>query len=46
MKLSAVNDQGCNIEVSEFEQQTRYYVHYQINNLGKGMNPLIHRAMS
>ena len=27
--------------VSEFVLQTRYYVHFQANTLGKGMNPLI-----
>ena len=29
------------IIVSEFELQTRYYVHFRTNTLGKGMNPLI-----
>ena len=31
----------CKIVVSEFEFQLRYYVHFRINTLGKGMNPLI-----
>ena len=31
----------CRIVVSEFVLQSRYYVHFQANNLGKGMNPLI-----
>ena len=30
---------------SEFELQSRYYVHFQANTLGKGMNPLILPAM-
>ena len=25
----------------EFELQSRYYVHFRTNTLGKGMNPLI-----
>ena len=29
------------IEVSEFVLQSRYYVHFRENTLGKGMNPLI-----
>ena len=29
------------IVVREFVLQSRYYVHYRANNLGKGMNPLI-----
>ena len=29
------------IVVSEFELQSCYYVHFQTNILGKGMNPLI-----
>ena len=31
--------------VSEFELQSRYYVHFWANTLGKGMNPLIIPAM-
>ena len=27
--------------VSEFEHQSRYYVHFRANTLGKDMNPLI-----
>ncbi len=27
--------------VSEFELQSRYYVHFRANTLGKGMNPLV-----
>ena len=30
----------CNIEVSEFELQSRQYVHFQTNTLGKGRNSL------
>ena len=32
---------NCRIVVSEFEFQSRYYVHVRANTLGKGMNPLI-----
>ena len=35
----------CGIVVSESELQSHYYVHFQTNTLGKGMNPLILRAM-
>ena len=31
----------CGIVLSEFELQSRYYVHFRTNILGKGMNPLI-----
>ena len=30
----------CIIVVSEFELQLRYYIHFQINSLGKGLNTL------
>ena len=33
------------IVVSEFELQSRYYVHFRTNTLGKGMNPVILPAM-
>ena len=33
------------IVVHEFVLQSRYYVHFQANTLGKGMNPLILPAM-
>ena len=36
---------GCGIVESEFEPQSRYYVHFRTNTLGKGMNPLILPAM-
>ena len=29
----------CDIVKSEFELQSRYYVHFLTNTLGKGMNP-------
>ena len=29
------------IVVREFVLQSRYYVHFRVNTLGKGMNPLI-----
>ena len=31
----------CGLEVSEFERQSCYYVHFQNNTLGKRMNFLI-----
>ena len=31
----------CELKVSEFALQSRYYVHFQTNTLGKGMNPLM-----
>ena len=33
------------IVVCEFVLQSRYYVHFRANTLGKGMNPLIIPAM-
>ena len=33
------------IVVSEFVLQSRYYIHFRANALGKGMNPLILPAM-
>ena len=35
----------CEILLNEFELQSRYYVHFQTNTLGKGVNPLILLAM-
>ena len=35
----------CGILVSEFVPQSRYYVHFRANTLGKGMNPLNLPAM-
>ena len=35
----------CGIVVNEFELQLRYYVHFRMNTLGKGMNPFILPAM-
>ena len=29
----------CGIVISEFELQSRYYIHLWTNTLGKGMNP-------
>ena len=40
-----VNAMDCRIVVSEFELQSRNYVHFWTNTLGKGMNPLILPAM-
>ena len=36
---------GCRIVVREFVLQSRYYVHFRANTVGKGMNPLILPAM-
>ena len=36
---------NCGVEVREFVLQSRYYVHFRANTLGKGMNPLILPAM-
>ena len=33
------------IVVNEFELQSRYYVHFQANTLGKSTNPVILPAM-
>ena len=35
----------CKIETREFELQSRYYVHFRANTIGKGMNPRILPAM-
>ena len=35
----------CEIVVREFVLQSRYYVHFRANTLGKGMDPLIFQAM-
>ena len=40
-----VKAMDCGIVVSEFELQSRYYVHFWENTLGKGMNPVILQAM-
>ena len=36
-----VKAMDCGIVVSKSELQLRYYVHFQANTLGKGMNHLI-----
>ena len=36
-----VKAMDCGIVVSEFVLQSRYYIHFRTNALGKGMNPLI-----
>ena len=40
-----VKAMDCGIKLSEFVLQSHYYVHFQANTLGKGMNPLILPAM-
>ena len=36
-----VNTRDCVTVVSEFELQSRYYIRFRTNTLGKGMNSLI-----
>ncbi len=36
-----VKAMNCGIVVREFVLQSRYYVHFRANTLGKGMSPLI-----
>ena len=36
-----VKAMDCGIVVSEFVLQSRYYVHFLANTLGRGTNPLI-----
>ena len=40
-----VKAMDCGIFVSEFVLQSRYYLHFRANTLGKCMNPLILPAM-
>ena len=40
-----VKAMDCGIVVREFVLQSRYYVHFRANTLGKGMNPFILPAM-
>ena len=40
-----VKAQDRGVVVSKFELQSHYYVHFETNTLGKGMNPLILPAM-
>ena len=41
-----VKAMDCEIVVSQFVLQSRYYVHFRENTLGNGMKPLILPAMS
>ena len=34
-----VKAMDCGIVVHEFVPQSRYYVHFRANTIGKGMNP-------
>ena len=36
-----VKAMDCEIVVSEYELQSRYYFHFRTNTFRKGMNPLI-----
>ena len=40
-----VKAMDCGIVIREFVLQSRYYVHFSANTLGKDMNPLILPAM-
>ncbi len=40
-----VKAMDCGIVEREFVLQSRYYVHFRANTLGKGINPLILPAM-
>ena len=40
-----VKEMDSGIVVSEFELQSRFYVYFRTNTIGKGMNPLILSAM-
>ena len=40
-----VDELDCGMVVSQFELQSRDYVHFRTDTLGKGMNPLNHPAM-
>ena len=40
-----VKPMDCGIVVREFVLQSRYYIHFRANTLGKGINPLILPAM-
>ena len=40
-----VKAMDCGIVVREFVLQSRYYIRFRANTLGKGMNPLILPAM-
>ena len=38
-RLSVVtNELDCDIVVKKFELQSHYYIHFQTNTLGKGIN--------
>ena len=36
---------NCSLEVNEFKLQSRYYVHFLTNTLGKDMNPFISQTI-
>ena len=40
-----VKAMDCQNVVSEFVLQSRYYIHFWANTVGKGMNPFILPAM-
>ena len=44
-RVVMVKAMDCGIIVSKFKLQSHYYIHFQTNTLGKGMNPLILPAM-
>ena len=44
-RVVTVKAMDSGIVIREFVLQSRYYVHFRANTLGKGMNPLILPAM-
>ena len=45
-EVNVVNLLDCDIEVSEFELQSRNYAHFRTNTPHKGINPFIPPAMN
>ena len=41
LRGAMVKAMDCGIVIRKFVLQSRYYVHFRANTLGKGMNPLI-----
>ena len=45
LRVLMIKELDWGIVVSGFELQSRYYVHFRTNTLGKGMNSFIRPAM-
>ena len=45
LRGAVANVLDCDILISEFEQQTLYYVHFRANIFGKGINSVISSVM-